>query len=97
MPGAGLLIVELSAGRIRAREFLLKTSANAVLIAVGEFKARTSILDRILNAKQLAGSRGGCFGSPHCHCEPFGCSQDKLREAITAYPNEIASGLRPSQ
>ena len=38
-----------------------------------------------------------CFGSPQGHCEPFGCAQDKLREAIPPYPHEIASGLRPSQ
>jgi len=37
------------------------------------------------------------FDSPQCHCEAFGCAQDKLREAICSCPNEIASGLRPSQ
>ena len=41
---------------------MLKSIVNAVLTEVGEFKARTSILDRILNAKQLTGSRESVLG-----------------------------------
>ena len=35
-----------------------------------------------------------------CHCEPFDCAQDKLREAISVegyQVGEIASSLRSSQ
>ncbi len=56
IPGAGLLITKPGTVRSRAWELFLKTIENAVLTGVVEFKARTSILDGILNAKQLAGA-----------------------------------------
>jgi len=56
IPGAGLLITEPGTVRSRARELFLKTIENAVLTGAVEFKARTSILDTILNAKQPAGA-----------------------------------------
>ncbi len=42
-------------------------------------------------------SKPRIFGSLSCLCEPFGCAQDKLREAIFPFSQEIASSLRPSQ
>ena len=66
IPDAGLLITKLSAGRRRARELFLKTIANAVRTGVVEFKAETSILDRILNAKQLRDRPGKPSGFIAC-------------------------------
>ena len=46
---------------------------------------------------RLTGGEPRSLISPQGYSEPFGCAQDKLREAIPPWPREISSDLWPSQ